>query len=120
MKHCLTIACGDIGRATQILIDRQESGQCLSPNNSLTLNVSKTTINDAELKNRIIERYSYIDKNDFAKEHRPVAPKVEPKKLVRYRDNKIVSLKGERFTEVKKGEEVDDVSSKKNKKGQVP
>lgn len=25
----------------------------------------------------------------------------EPKKLVRYRDNKIVSLKGERFTEVK-------------------
>lgn len=26
----------------------------------------------------------------------------EPKKLVRYRDNKIVSLKGERFTEVKK------------------
>lgn len=31
----------------------------------------------------------------------------EPKKLVRYRDNKIVSLKGERFTEVKKEEEDD-------------
>ena len=31
----------------------------------------------------------------------------EPKKLVRYRDNKIVSLKGERYTEVKRedGEE---------------
>lgn len=28
-------------------------------------------------------------------------PKIEPKKLVRYRDNKIVSLKGERYTEVR-------------------
>ncbi|KAL3270591.1 hypothetical protein HHI36_021128 [Cryptolaemus montrouzieri] len=120
VKHCLTIASGDIERATQILIDRQENGQCLTPNNSLTIHVNKTTINDAELKNRIIERYSYVDKDAFAKEHRPVAPKVEPKKLVRYRDNKIVSLKGERFTEVKKGEDVDDVSLKKNKKGQTP
>ncbi|XP_044261341.1 CUE domain-containing protein 2-like [Tribolium madens] len=117
VKHCLAIASGDIERATQILIDRQENGQCLNQNNSLTIHVNKTTIDDAELKNRIIERYSYIDKDAFTKEHRPVAPKVEPKKLVRYRDNKIVSLKGERFTEVKKGEDVDDISLKKNKKG---
>lgn len=33
----------------------------------------------------------------------------EPKKLVRYRDNKIVSLKGERFTEVKR----EDIEEKK-------
>lgn len=120
VKHCLTIAAGDLERATQILIDRQESGQSLSANNVLAVPVAKTKINDAELKNRIIERYSYIDKDAFAKEHRPVAPKVEPKKLVRYRDNKIVSLKGERFTEVKKGEEIDDITLKKNKKGQTP
>ncbi|KAK9884329.1 hypothetical protein WA026_005279 [Henosepilachna vigintioctopunctata] len=120
VKHCLTIASGDIERATQILIDRQENGQSMTPNNSLTIHVNKATINDTELKNRIIERYSYVDKDAFTKEHRPVAPKVEPKKLVRYRDNKIVSLKGERFTEVKKGEDVDDVSLKKNKKGQTP
>lgn len=30
-----------------------------------------------------------------------MVPKIEPKKLVRYRDNKIVSLKGERYTEVR-------------------
>ncbi|KAJ3651143.1 hypothetical protein Zmor_017199 [Zophobas morio] len=120
VKHCLAIASGDIERATQILIDRQENGQCLNQNNSLTIHVNKTMIDDAELKNRIIERYSYIDKDSFTKEHRPVAPKVEPKKLVRYRDNKIVSLKGERFTEVKKGEDVDDISLKKNKKGHTP
>lgn len=122
VKHCLTIASGDIDRATQILIDRQESGQSLNANNSLTLHLSNKTsqIDDAELKSRIIERYSYVDKNAFAKEHKPVAPKNEPKKLVRYRDNKIVSLKGERFTEVKKGEDVDDVSLRKTKKGHCP
>ncbi|KAJ8954645.1 hypothetical protein NQ314_007044 [Rhamnusium bicolor] len=120
VKHCLAIAAGDIERATQILIDRQENGQCLNQNNSLMIQVTKKTIDDSELKNRIIERYSYIDKDAFNKEHRPVAPKVEPKKMVRYRDNKIVSLKGERFTEVKKGEDVDDISLKKNKKGHTP
>ncbi|KAH9630908.1 hypothetical protein HF086_014649 [Spodoptera exigua] len=39
-------------------------------------------------------RYSYVDKNADQKEHKPLAPKIEPKKMVRYRDNKIVSLKG--------------------------
>ncbi|CAH0549087.1 unnamed protein product [Brassicogethes aeneus] len=120
VKHCLAIANGKLDYATQLLIDRQESGQCLIPNNTLTIHVNKATIDDTELKNRIIERYSYIDKDAFSKEHRPVAPKVEPKKLVRYRDNKIVSLKGERYTEVKKGDDVEDISLKKNKKGHTP
>ncbi|KAK9754019.1 CUE domain [Popillia japonica] len=122
IRYCLAIACGDVERATQILLHRQENGQSLNPNNSLTLHLQNQNkvIDDNELKNRIIERYSYVDKDSFLKEHRPVAPKVEPKKLVRYRDNKIVSLKGERYTEVKKGEEVDDVSLKKSKKGHSP
>lgn len=96
MKHCLTIANGDIDRATQILLHRQENNLCISQNNSLTLNLSNKAhvINDDELKNRIIERYSYVDKDSENKEHKPLAPKTEPKKLVRYRDNKIVSLKG--------------------------
>lgn len=101
---------------------RQENGQSFNSNGSVTLHLSKQVpkIDDKELKNRIIERYSYIDKESDVKEHRPVAPKVEPKKLIRYRDNKIVSLKGERYTEVKKGEDVDDVSLKKPKKGHCP
>lgn len=37
--------------------------------------------------------------------------------MVRYRDNKIVSLKGERFTEIKKDDEED---SKKNTGGIKP
>lgn len=67
MKQCLAIAAGDIERATQILIDRQENGQCLSQNTTLTMQVAKQRIDDAELKNRIIERYSYIDKDALNK-----------------------------------------------------
>ncbi|XP_017780896.1 PREDICTED: CUE domain-containing protein 2 [Nicrophorus vespilloides] len=121
IKHCLTIASGDLERGTQILLHRQEHGQSITNNSSLTLHISSSkapVIDDNELKNRIIERYSYIDQDALAREHRPVAPKVEPKKLVRYRDNKIVSLKGERYTEVKKGDDVEDVSLKKSKKQQ--
>lgn len=42
-----------------------------------------------------------MDSSAENKEYKPVAPKIEQKKLVRYRDNKIVSLKGERYTEVR-------------------
>lgn len=62
-------------------------------------------------------RYSYVDKNAGNREYKPVIPKVEPKKLVRYRDNKIVSLKGERFTEVHRD---DDGELKKSKKNVCP
>lgn len=122
VKHCLTIANGDIDRATQILLHRQENGLCINQNGSLGFNLTNKTplIDDDELKNRIIERYSYVDKDAENKEHKPLAPKVEPKKLVRYRDNKIVSLKGERFTEVKKGDDGEELSLKKPKKQHCP
>ncbi|XP_066144192.1 CUE domain-containing protein 2 isoform X2 [Euwallacea fornicatus] len=74
VKQCLAIAAGDIERATQILIDRQENGQCLSQNTTLTMQVAKQTIDDAELKNRIIERYSYIDKDTLNKLENIVSP----------------------------------------------
>lgn len=61
-------------------------------------------------------RYSYVDRSAENKEYKPVEPKIEPKKLIRYRDNKIVSLKGERYTEVRKGD--DDGELRKSKKQQ--
>ncbi|KAF4526313.1 hypothetical protein B566_EDAN014894 [Ephemera danica] len=137
VRHCLAIAGGDAGQAAQLVLHRQEAGQSLTPQHALqaagfvpTLCLStmlhantwatciregsgvrqKPIVDDQQLKERIIARYSYIDKEEAKREHRPVAPKSEPKKLIRYRDNKIVSLKGERFTEVKKE---DDEDSKK-------
>lgn len=115
VKHCITIASGDIDRATQILLHRQETGQSISGNCVVLQGPKSSKINDVELKNRIIARYSYVDKNAAAREYKPVVPKVEPKKLVRYRDNKIVSLKGERYTEVSKRDD-DGTELKKPKK----
>ncbi|XP_049839183.1 CUE domain-containing protein 2 [Schistocerca gregaria] len=110
VRHCLAIAEGDVGRAAQLVLHRQEAGQSLtshSPAMTALAQRQKAVVDDQELKSRIIARYSYVDKDDDVREHRPVGPKAEPKKLVRYRDNKIVSLKGERFTEVKKDDEED-------------
>ncbi|KDR20147.1 CUE domain-containing protein 2 [Zootermopsis nevadensis] len=110
VRHCLAIAEGDVARAAQLVLHRQEAGQSLTPNATVLQPMAqrqKAVVDDQELKSRIIARYSYVDKDDDVREHRPVGPKSEPKKLVRYRDNKIVSLKGERFTEVKKEEEDD-------------
>lgn len=58
-------------------------------------------------------RYSYVDQNAVNKEYKPLTPKNEPKKMVRYLDNKIVSMKGERFTEIRKDGECELRKSKK-------
>lgn len=58
VKHCITIANGDIERATQILLHRQESDQSIPGNTNGTLGPKPvSTIDDAELKNRIIARW---------------------------------------------------------------
>lgn len=120
VKHCVLIANGDVDRATQILLHRQEAGQSLKGNPS-NLQNSKTVpqIDETEMKNRIISRYSYVDKEDH-REYKPVAPKVEPKKMIRYRDNKIVSLKGERYTEVSRRGGDEETELKKPKKPICP
>lgn len=117
IKHCITIANGDIDHAIQMILDREEKGESLT-GSILGCGQKNPVIDDNELKSRIISRYSYVDSNAVSKEFKPVAPKIEPKKLIRYRDNKIVSLKGERYTEVRKsGEEVE---LRRPKKHQIP
>ncbi|CAH2101850.1 unnamed protein product [Euphydryas editha] len=118
IKHCVSIACGDPERAAATLLHRREHGQALSAV-ALHAAVRAPLCDDREIKSRIIARYSYVDKNSDTKEHKPLAPKFEPKKMVRYRDNKIVSLKGERYTEVPKSG-VDEENLKKPKKQHCP
>ncbi|CAD0206872.1 unnamed protein product [Chrysodeixis includens] len=118
IKHCVSIAQGDVERAAATLLHRREQGQALSAA-ALHSAARQPLCDDHELKNRIIARYSYVDKNSDQKEHKPLAPKIEPKKMVRYRDNKIVSLKGERYTEVPKSG-IDEEHLKKPKKQHCP
>ncbi|XP_031827531.1 CUE domain-containing protein 2-A isoform X2 [Nomia melanderi] len=110
LRHCLAVAGGDITEAAQLALHRQEAGQSIASNLTFVTpnGRNRARLNDEELKSRIIARYSYVDRDDDSREHRPVAPKTEPKKLVRYLENKIVSVKGERYTEVRRGGEEED------------
>ncbi|PRD28386.1 UNVERIFIED_CONTAM: hypothetical protein NCL1_32543 [Trichonephila clavipes] len=53
---------------------------------------------------------AHVGGGEWCSDRCPVGAKIyeEPKKLIRYRDNKIVSIKGERYSEVKKTEESGD------------
>lgn len=55
IKHCITIANGDINKATQIILHRQETGESLQ-HNSLTQSARAPVVNETDMKKRIIER----------------------------------------------------------------
>lgn len=49
-------------------------------------------------------KYGYVEVSQDERTHQPVLHKQDEKKLVRYRDNQVVSTKGERFSLVKQEE----------------
>ncbi|CAG5118516.1 unnamed protein product [Candidula unifasciata] len=112
-RHCLQLSAGNMDRAAQLIMDRQDTGQAIKSQakaKSLKKNhkVKKTVdykLDDASIKSCVVEKYSFIDTEEDKKTYRPPPPKGEAKKLVRYRDGQVVSMKGERFTEVKGKEE---------------
>lgn len=108
VQHCLASCGGDLEHATTLILQRQEQGISIRANTSSKLvpgaKGNKNQIDDKEVRMSILNRYGFVDHDDDAREHRPVAPKWEGKKMVRYRDNKVVSIKGERYTEIKKEE----------------
>lgn len=107
VAQCLSIAEGDTERAAQLIMHRLENKDMISPTPLQSISKYRNHQDEKQLKEHILSRYAYVDKADDQREHKPVAPKMEPKKLIRYRDNKIVSIKGEKFTEVKKDEDED-------------
>lgn len=57
IKYCMTIACGDVERARQIILHRQESGQSFRNTTRPNINNhSNKIVDEKEMKNRIIER----------------------------------------------------------------
>jgi hypothetical protein len=51
-----------------------------------------------ELKAAIISKYGYVDVASDSTSHKPVILQKDANKKTRYRDNQVVSTKGERFT----------------------
>ncbi|XP_068218646.1 CUE domain-containing protein 2-A isoform X1 [Palaemon carinicauda] len=110
VQHCLASCGGDLEHATTLILQRQEQGIAIRSNCTKLMpgaKGNKNQVDDKEVRSSILNRYGFVDHDDDAREHRPVAPKWEGKKMVRYRDNKVVSLKGERYTEIKKDEATD-------------
>lgn len=57
IKYCMTIANGDLERARQIVIHREESGQSFRNNSRAPIcKNSNKVVDEKEMKNRIIER----------------------------------------------------------------
>ncbi|EFX85181.1 hypothetical protein DAPPUDRAFT_313808 [Daphnia pulex] len=110
--HCLSLSNSSVEEAVQLVLHRQEIGESLSHPEISSLHKTRP-VNDVSLKKKIIEKYSYIDQDDDQREHRPPPVKTQPKKMVRYLDNKVVTIKGERYTEIKEETEASKEEAKK-------
>jgi len=106
--HCLTIMGGDMQRAAQMILNRAEMGEDikLSQAQLLAQLTRPVKIDETEVKKKIMNSYGFVDTDVDQKYHRPTLKKglQDDKKLIRYRDGKIVSTKGERFSQVTKEE----------------
>nr|CAG4644151.1 EOG090X0A55 [Lepidurus arcticus] len=105
LSHCLMLANGTVDRAAQLILHRQEIGESLPAYESSAVFKPKSCLDDKSMKKKIIAKYSYVDNDEDQREHRPPPLKQQPKKLVRYLDNKVVTIKGEKFTEIKNDKE---------------
>ncbi|KAK0052854.1 CUE domain-containing protein 2 isoform X1 [Biomphalaria pfeifferi] len=115
-RHCLKLSAGDMDRAAQLIMDRQETGQAITDRKAPTSRSHKFKkvidykLDDDSIKSGVLKKYSFVDTEEDKKTFRPQPPKGEAKKLVRYRDGQVVSMKGEKFSEISK-KESDEVKS---------
>lgn len=101
VSHCLSLSNGDLDEAAQLIIHREEKGDSII-NHTTTKKKKEMVLDDYKVKSHIINRFSYVDTDSDKKTYAPVVKKQDSKKMVRYLDNKVVSTKGERFTEIKR------------------
>jgi len=106
VSHCLTLMSGSMDSTAQLIMHRQESGQSLLPTDFKATRGKKKekVIDDKSVKDAIMHKYGYVDQAVDARYHRPTLKREDEKKMTRYRDGKIVSTKGERYTQVTKAE----------------
>ena len=64
------------------------------------------------VKDFVVSRYMLVDEAEDERHHRPHLAEKEKKKMVRYRDNHVVSTKGERYSVITKKDQEDDAMKK--------
>lgn len=107
VNHCLTVTGVSLERASQLIMHRHEGGQSFQPKDRrahIRNNSKNSEMDDKIVRQRIVGKYGFVDQAEDNRYHRPIIKKDDDKKMVRYRDGKIVSTKGERFTQVTKAE----------------
>ena len=74
VTHCLNLMSGDIEKAAQLIIHRQESGQSLQAKTRMGKKGAKE-IDDKSIKRSIMDKYGFVDQADDARYHRPTLKK---------------------------------------------
>lgn len=96
-------SCDDEGQESNIkIIDSSPKVRLPSANN-----LEERKADRENFKEQMMARYGYVDIRQDEITHQPRLNKQENKKPLRYRDNQVVSTKGERFSLVKKQESED-------------
>ncbi|KAL4233734.1 CUE domain-containing protein 2 [Mactra antiquata] len=104
LEHCIHNSNGDIEQAVQLVLHRQESGETIVEDTRTKERKPRgyEVLDEKKSKEKLLERYGFIDVDDDKKQYKPTLPKNEPKKMIRYLDNQIVNTKGQKFTEIKR------------------
>ena len=74
VTHCLTLMSGNIESAAQLIMHRQESGQSLQATdykNRMQKGRGDKEVDDKSIKDRIMNKYGYVDQADDKRYHRP-------------------------------------------------
>lgn len=118
IQNCLMVANGDVESAVQLMLVKKENideewkenvhqtVDHVSPKTHLPTAKKEQLHQDEQqgLKEQIMAKYGYVEVSQDEKSYQPILHKQDEKKLVRYRDNQVVSTKGERFSLVKQEE----------------
>ena len=79
VSHCLTLMSGDMEKAAQLILHRQESGQSLTPtelkNRLKNGRKVEKQVDEKVVRSRIFDMYGYVDQAEDARYHRPTLKK---------------------------------------------
>ena len=70
VSHCLQHCLGDVEKTISTIIYRHEHGQSLKPKFQ-----NSKVVDDKEVKERILGKYGFVDKEEDSRFHRPALPK---------------------------------------------
>lgn len=109
IEQCFSASHANVEKAVQLILHRQETGTAITEDRQPRMKKKDSPDNDKNAKGKLLEKYSFIDIDEDKKQFKPSLPKSEPKKLVRYLDNQVVNVKGQRFTEINTKDDAEEI-----------